>query len=107
MKIPPDALIAPAKLTDYLLKPRAEDDKSKYLARGGFRMDAPEVLEAEIRRLTAETEAVRDDVREHGVYYTVTGQIVGPSKVTLTVKLVWLQRVDGVFCFVTLVPQTK
>jgi len=62
-------------------------------------------LEQEIRRLAAHTEAVLDRVRGLGTYYTVTGEIVGPSNVPLPVRLVWLHRVDGVFTFVTLVPQ--
>lgn len=107
MRIPPNAIIAPDKLTQYLLKPRPKDDKSKYLALGGFLLEAPDVLESEIRRLTAETDASVDRFREHGVYYNVTGEIVGPAGVPLAVKLVWLRRVDGVFSFVTLVPQPR
>lgn len=107
MRIPADALIAPEKLTRYLLTPRLKDDKSKYLAIAGFDPASPDLLEAEIRRLAAEQEATLDRVREHGAYYTVVGDIVGPSGVALSVKLVWLHRVDGVFAFVTLVPQSK
>ena len=38
MKIPPDALIAPEKLTKYLLVPLSKSDKSRYLARAGFNL---------------------------------------------------------------------
>jgi hypothetical protein len=105
MKIPPDAVIPADKLTKYLLTARSKDDKSKYLAQSGFSLASPNLLEAEIRRLTAETDAVMDRVKEHGVYYTVRGEIIGPMKVALPVKLVWMQRIDGIFWFVTLVPQ--
>ena len=105
MKIPPDGMIPREKLTRYLLVPLGKDDKSKYLAQSGFGAAAASLLEAEIRRLTAETDAVVSRVREHGVFYTVSGTIVGPATVPLAVKLVWLKRVDGVFSFVTLIPQ--
>jgi hypothetical protein len=45
MRIPDDAVIPVAKITDYLLRPRDEDDKSKYLAQGGFTLDNPSDLE--------------------------------------------------------------
>ncbi len=107
MTIPPDAIIPPGKLTSYLLTPRAKDDKSKYLARGRFTPASAPLLEAEIRRLAAAQDAIVDRAREHGVYYTVSGEIVGPTNLSLSVKLVWLHRVDGVFSFVTLVPSPK
>jgi hypothetical protein len=106
MRIGPDAVIAPEKLA-YLLTPRPKDDKSKYLARGGFNLSSPHLLEAELRRLSGEHEATVDRVRQHGTFYTVRGEIVGPTGVPLPVKLVWLHRVDGILSFVTLVPQTK
>ena len=36
MKLPADALIAPEKLTGYLLRWRTDDDKSTFLARAGY-----------------------------------------------------------------------
>jgi hypothetical protein len=107
MRIGPDAIIAPEKLTQYLLVPLRKNDKSKFLARSGFDVATADLLEAGICRLTAQTDAVVDRVREHGTFYTVSGQIVGPAGVPLAVKLVWLHRVDGAFWFVTLVPQSK
>jgi hypothetical protein len=53
MKIPPDAIITPEKLTKYLLVRRVKDDKSGYLARGGFDQSNPQLLEAAIRLATA------------------------------------------------------
>jgi hypothetical protein len=107
MRIPPDAIIAPEKVTGYLLTSRPKDDKSRFLARSGFDATSATLLEAEIRRLTAEADAVAERIREHGTFYTVTGEIAGPAGVALPVKLVWLHRVDGVCWFVTLVPQAK
>ncbi|MEA5605747.1 hypothetical protein [Nostoc sp. UHCC 0252] len=51
MKIPLDAIIADEKITRYLLVPREQDDKSKFLALAGFTQDNPELLKAAIRQL--------------------------------------------------------
>lgn len=105
MRIPPDAIISDGKITRYLLVPKASGDKSKYLARGGFNQTSAIALVAEIRRLTAETEAVVERAGPHGIYYNVLRTLVGPSGDKLPVKMVWLRRLDGVFTLVTLIPQ--
>lgn len=104
MKIPPDGIIAASKVTQYLLTHRRTDDKSGYLAQAGFGIDSASALEMEIRRLTASTEALVDRVNEHGIYYTVSGTVTGPNTRQLRVKLVWLHRLDGLFSFITLIP---
>ena len=79
VRIPPDAIIPDGKITRYLLVPKASGDKSKYLARGGFNQTSASALEAEIRRLAAEIEAVVERAGPHGVYYNVVGTLIGPS----------------------------
>jgi hypothetical protein len=106
MRIPADAIIPEEKITRYLLVPKASGDKSKYLGRGGFNMANTAALESEIRRLTAQTDAIIDRAKEHGIYCNVTGSLTGPTGTSLSVKLIWLKRLDGVFSFVTLVPET-
>jgi hypothetical protein len=106
MKIPADAIIAPSKLTDYLLLARPWDDKSKFLGQAGFRRDSPELLEAAIRQLAADTEAVDDGVNEYGKFWRADGVLLGPNGVTLDVTAIWLEwRADGSFHFVTLKPR--
>jgi hypothetical protein len=39
MKISADAIIAPTKITQYLLLYRQEDDKSKFLAQADYNLD--------------------------------------------------------------------
>jgi len=73
----------------------------------GFGPDSAAALESEIRRLTGSTDAVADRVNEHGTYYTVSGLATGPNTRQLRVRLVWLHRVDGVFSFVTLIPESR
>jgi hypothetical protein len=102
--IPPDAIIAPSKLTQYLLTWRRTNDKSGFLAQAGFGANNADALEIEIRRLTASADAQIDRVNEHGTYYTVSGAISGPNASELRLRLVWLHRLDGQFSFVTLIP---
>jgi hypothetical protein len=105
MRIPAEAVIPAGKIARYLLVPKVSGDKSKYLARGGFNQATAAALEAEIRRLTAEVDAVVERGSTRGVYYNVSGSLVGPSGMALPVRLVWLQHIDGVFSLVTLIPQ--
>src|SRR5437868_5627492 len=104
MWIPPDAIIAPDKIRRYLLIPRLIDDKSRYLARAGFDQSTATELEIAIRKVTAENDAIVERVNEHGTYYNVHGLLTGPNAMVLPVMLVWLQRLDGAFSFVTLIP---
>jgi hypothetical protein len=105
MKIPADAIISAAKLSDYLLTPRPWDDKSKFLGQAGFTRDAPEQLGAAIRQLAADAEAIEDGENEYGCFYRNVGPIVGPNGLSLQVVLIWLQwKVDGTLHFVTLKP---
>jgi len=104
MRIPPNAIIASDKIRRYLLIPRLIDDKSRYLARAGFDLSTATELDFAIRKATAENDAFVERVNEHGTYYNVHGSLTGPNGVVLPVMLVWLQRLDGVFSFVTLIP---
>ena len=104
MKIPPDAIIAPQKLTRYLLLPRPKNDKSRFLARAGFTLANPGALEAAIRQLIADNEAIFERQNEYGAFYQVRGELQGPGGI-LTVVTIWLlQDVHGEFRFVTLKP---
>lgn len=104
MKIPSDALIAPQKLTRYLLAPRPKNDKSRFLARAGFTLANPHALEAAIRQIISDNEAIFERENEYGAFYQVRGELQGPGGI-LTVVTIWLlQDVNGEFRFVTLKP---
>ena len=107
VKIPPDALIAPEKLTKYLLVPRSKNDKGRYLARAGFNVARPEILEKAIRALVASVDAVEDIMDVYGQDYTVRGELIGPSGVRLPVVVVWVRRADGQFRLVTVKPDKE
>jgi hypothetical protein len=107
VKIPPDALIAREKLTKYLLVPLSKSDKSRYLARAGFKLGEPNVLENAIRVLVALVEAVEDTTDIYGTDYTVRGELIGPSGVRLPVVVVWIRRAEGQFRLVTVKPDKE
>jgi hypothetical protein len=107
LKIPPDSLIARAKLIQYLLVRRVKDDKSRYLARGGFDQSNPDALEAAIRLAIVQIEAKIDRANQHGTYYNVRCDLIGPDGRKLPVVLIWLCRLDGVYSFITLVPAAE
>ncbi len=109
MKIPPDAVIPRAKLTQYLLIWKPKKDKSRFLAKAAFTLDNPDDLETAIRKLIAENEAVADGSNEFGEYFRVEGGLTGLNGITLEVVTVWIVRAysDGKFHFVTLKPGRK
>ena len=99
-----DVVIPPEKLTRYLLVPRVRNDKSKFLSQAGFTTENPAVLEQAIRDLIARNEAVLERENRYGIFYRVSGELVGPSGI-LSVVTIWIVRaIDGEFRFVTLKP---
>jgi hypothetical protein len=105
MKLQGSILIPDAKLTQYLLIPRQEDDKSKFLAQAGFTADNPDQLRQAILTLIQTHDAISDRQDKYGTYYLVEGSLIGPNG-TLAVVTVWIERItDGIFQFVTLKPK--
>jgi hypothetical protein len=105
MNIPPDAIIPEEKLTRYLLVPRDEDDKPKFLAQAGFTQENPDDLLTAIQQLTGSADAVEDGSNLFGDFYRVEGEIEGPNGHRLAVVLIWLRwYLDESFHFVTLKP---
>lgn len=104
MKIPPNAIIAPDKLTSYLLVSRPKNDKSRYLALAGFTLANPDDLVSALRSLTAQNEAIADRIDEYGTFYRVEGMLAGPIG-AINVVTIWIeQAADGQFRFITLKP---
>jgi hypothetical protein len=105
MKLQGNIVIRDDKLTNYLLVPRSEDDKSKFLAQAGFTSDNPEQLKQAILKLIQTHDAVSDRQNNYGTYYRVEGPLVGPTG-TLAVVTVWIElAIDGIIQFVTLKPK--
>ncbi|PSN13871.1 hypothetical protein C7293_14095 [filamentous cyanobacterium CCT1] len=105
MRLNGKIVIPDAKLTQYLLVPRPEDDKSKFLAQAGFTINNPNQLKQAILDLIQNHDAISDRQDRYGVYYLVEGPLIGPNT-TLSVVTVWIERAsDGFFQFVTLKPK--
>jgi hypothetical protein len=105
VKIPSNAIIPEPKLTQYLLVLRLRDDKSKFLAQGGFTLDTATELELAIRQLITENEAVEDRTDRFGTFYEVKGLLKGINGINLGVVTIWLhESVDKQFRFITLIP---
>lgn len=99
------SIIAEEKLTQYLLVPRRFDDKSRFLAQGGFSIQEPHVLEMALRELASSVEAVSDGENEYGEFLRQEGRLKGPNGRGLNVALIWIKwRLDGSVRFVTLKP---
>lgn len=105
MKLQGTIIIPDAKLTQYLLVPRQEDDKSKFLAQAGFTQDNPDELKQAILTLTQTYDATSDRQDKYGTYYRVEGDLVGSTR-SLAVVTVWIERAeDENIQFVTLKPK--
>lgn len=105
MRIPENAIIPEAKLTRYLLVPKAKNDKSKFLAQAGFIRANPDILRAAIRTLVANSTVAQDSINEYGTFYQAAGLLAAPDGRRLSVVTIWLQRkTDGQFQFITLKP---
>lgn len=103
MNLPGNLIIAPAKLTGYLVIWRARNDKSGYLARAGYNLSNWHVLQADLRRLAENSEAEPAGNNPFGEFWLVSGVLHGPNGTSLRVKTVWIQLRDaGEVRFVTL-----
>lgn len=108
MKIASDAIIPEEKLTHYLLVPKPQDDKSKFLAQAGFTQNNSADLLLAIRLLAELVEAAEDGDNEYGVFYRVEGELQGVNGRNLAVVTIWLRwHLDGNFHFVTLKPKKE
>lgn len=101
-----NAIIAKAKLTQYLLVPLPKDDKSKYLAKGGYSLDNWQQLETDIREQILSQEATPIETTRFGQKYEIRGNLIGPNGVALPVLTVWM-RTPRETKFVTLVPDKE
>ena len=93
MKIPnvDQAVIARDKLCDYLLNPahRRGGPKARRLLSMGYRADAWQQLEADLRsyHLTAEVDRATDT--EYGPRYEIVGGLAGPRGRPVIFRSIW------------------
>jgi hypothetical protein len=105
MRLPPNTIIAPKKVTDYLLRHRVEDDKSGFLALAGYTLQEADRLMNDLRTQLLPLEAELFDQTEYGPKYRIRGALTGPNGRVLRVVTIWMKEdATGETKFVTLLP---
>jgi hypothetical protein len=105
MKLPGNTVIAPRKLTQYLLRLRLEDDKSQFLALAGYTLENADQLMSDLCEQILPLEAELFDETEYGPKYRIRGTLVGPNGRVLRVLTIWMkERATNQTKFVTLFP---
>jgi len=107
-RLPRDVVIPEDKLLRYLLLPREEDDKSRFLALAGYTLANWNVLREDLREL-AQRYAISDvEESPYGTKYEVRGQLRGPNGTVLDVVTIWITlKATGETRFVTLFPEVR
>lgn len=108
MKLPYDSIIAPEKITRYLLQWRPENDKSGFLARGGYKLSEWEKLSTDIKEQFLPLDAHLLETTDYGEIYEIRGKLVGPNEVALNTVTIWMtERVSKQTKLITLYPDRK
>ena len=92
MKLPNNSIISREKLTNYLLKWQADNDKSRFLGRAGYSPDNWQRFLGDIRDqiLPIEAELVRKTA--YGDLFQIRGKLVGPNGVSLSIVTIWMKE---------------
>jgi hypothetical protein len=108
MKLSPDTLIAPEKLTKYLLVFQTKDDKSLWLAEADYHLDNWQQLLYDLRNQLLPLEAEWVEETHFGSMYEIRGLLTGPNGRILMVRSFWMQETEtGVTKFITLFPDKE
>ncbi|GMT50392.1 MAG: hypothetical protein IEMM0008_1931 [bacterium] len=91
MKLPANTLIAPEKLTQYLLVPRRRNDKSQWLAKAGYGLENWPLLEKDLRLLLS-LDAKPIESTKYGQMYEIIGNLTGPNGIILAVCSIWMKE---------------
>ena len=98
-----NAVIASKKLTEYLLIHLPKDDKSEYLAKGGYTLDNWQQLEQDLREQILSLEAQPTLKTQYGQKYQIVTSLNCPNGKVLKIKTIWIVT-DQITQFVTLFP---
>jgi len=108
MKLPPDAVIAPEKLVNYLLVKRARGDKSAFLASAGYSAANSQQLSRDLRGKCSRKMRSPLQRTKFGQFYEIRAPLTGPSGTKLRIRSIWMkEHLSGVTKFITLVPDEK
>lgn len=104
--LPQDSTIAELKLTQYLLVPLPNNDKSKFLAQAGYTLDNWQQLERDIRTQVLTQPAERIATTPYGEKYAIRARLRGVNGIELNILTIWIVTNDTTK-FVTLVPDKE
>ena len=90
MYLNPKAIISPKKLTEYLLIPLPKDDKSVYLAQGGYILANWQQLERDLRQQILSLEAQPTLNTQYGQKHQIICSLICPNSKILTIKPIWI-----------------
>jgi hypothetical protein len=100
-----DAVIARAKLVDYLLKSLPQNDKSQFLAKAGYTQENWQQLERDLRMQILRLDAVFLENTRFGDRYEIRGTLTGVNGVVLPVVTIWMvESASQETKFITLFP---
>jgi len=83
LKLPENAIITREKITDYLLKWQADNDKSKFLEGAGYSSGNWERLLEDIRTQILPVEAELMRKTAYGDLFRIRGKLLGPNGVSI------------------------
>ena len=105
MKLPSNSVIAPEKLTQYLLVPQRRSDKSGWLALAGYQVANWRILESDLRTQILVLDAKPLEQTVYGQMFEITGHLRGPNGQVLSVRTIWMtETATGITKFITLYP---
>ena len=108
MKLSSNTLIAPEKLTQYLLIPRRRNDKSRWLAQAGYTIKNWQLLEKDLRKQILSLIAIPTEYTRYGQLYEIKGNLTGPNGKTLAVCTIWMtEAATGDTKFITMYPEKR
>lgn len=102
------AIVAAEKITAYLLNPshKRGGTKAKLLVTLGYRTEAPELLEADLRAQHLSLNATRTAQNPYGVAYEIEGPITTPSGRIVRFCSIWqIDTGSEVPRFITMYPR--
>ncbi|MEW6300673.1 MAG: DUF6883 domain-containing protein [Thermodesulfobacteriota bacterium] len=103
VKLPSDTVIAPEKLTRYLLVKRTFDDKSQSLRQAGYTLDNWEQLEQDLRLQVLPYETTLIERTVYGNIFEIRSSLTGPNGKLLFVNTIWMNKFrSGATKFITL-----
>ena len=83
--------------------PLPKDDKSEYLAQGGYTLDNWQQLEQDLRQQILSLEAQPTAETQYGQKYQIIGSLTCPNGKILTIKTIWIVT-EQTTQFITLFP---